>query len=98
MNQMEIEDLATEQVNRMSTDEIKTAALGLAEERKLAKVTRDAVSRSRGKGEARSLAIQARMKAIRVEMEAAQRDLAARGKTSTLPEPDDSDLVKVPQI
>lgn len=89
MTQEEIEDLAKNRVDKMTVEEVKREALRVAEERGLSKATQADIRRSRGRGEARSLAIQGQMSQVRREMEKIQ------GNTGVAPENDDSDLIAV---
>lgn len=89
MTQEEIEDLAKSRVDKMTVDQVKEEALRVVEKRGLSRATRNEVFRSRGRGEARSLAIQGQMAKVRREMEDMQ------GTGQPVPENDDSDLIPV---
>lgn len=99
MNQVQIEELAVQQVSRMSVEEMRTEAAKLAQDRGLAKSIIDSFATERGgkQSNMRNYAIQGRMKAIRAESDRLRQAEAAKRGIVNPAENDDSDLIRVPK-
>jgi len=99
MNQVQIEELAVQQVGQMTVEEMRAEATKLAQDRGLAQSIIDSFATERGgkQSNMRSYAIQGRMKAIRAESDRLRQAEAAKRGIVNPAENDDSDLIRVPK-
>lgn len=91
MRDENVEAVAIAEVNAMTPDEVKRVALEYAKSIGLSRGDLENIQRSRGRGEARSRAIQAMIRDVRRRSDALKAKAARKNKSTNAPEADPND-------